>query len=32
MAGNVWLTNDIEISEDEPAASVEFNEELLQEI
>lgn len=28
-AGNVWLTNDIEISEDEPAASREFNEELV---
>ncbi|MBC8767759.1 BamA/TamA family outer membrane protein [Arenibacter sp. BSSL-BM3] len=28
-AGNVWLTYDIEIPEDEPAASREFNEELL---
>ena len=28
-AGNVWLTNDIEVSDDEPVASREFNEELL---
>lgn len=28
-AGNVWLTHDIEIAEDEPAASREFNEELV---
>ena len=28
-AGNVWLTNEFEISEDEPAESREFNEELI---
>lgn len=28
-AGNVWLTNEIEIPEDEPATSREFNEELF---
>jgi outer membrane protein assembly factor BamA len=29
-AGNVWLTHDIEIAEDEPPASREFNEELVE--
>ncbi len=28
-AGNVWLTNEIDISEDEPAENQEFNEELV---
>ncbi len=28
-AGNVWLTNEIEISEDEPIENKEFNEELI---